>query len=385
MAGPKYDPFTRRTYGLSLRVWTPYNQSMQGWLEGIPKERDGGVVGTIPVIMSTPERAFARRRAPLNEGRPDIPMISFYMASFDYDFDRVNGFVPSHQTYELVRVPGTDRVRRVPKMLPVSINYMATLWAKHLYQVQIADWDLGSRMRPHSYINTYGADCPVYFESASDSSDLEPGSAGDRQIRRDYSFRVEGWMPLPYVEEDRLEKITIGITDDESAGDEPYGADDELDPEWELPTSAFGGVLVRQRMKEATGASALQSVPEVETWEKAQSIPSGPNGAEIGEASIRLPGGVATRDRGRVAFVFDITNLPPWTPTPGSPVLIWQPRDDTNPTGDRYGAAYLYRKIRVVGGYEFHGVAPDGRFVEPARLTSDGVTLFEAERVETML
>jgi len=382
MAGPKYDPFTRRTSGLSLRVWRAYNMAMEDWLSGISKDKDGQTYGTIPVLYATPEKAFARREAPLNEGRPDIPMISFYLTSFDLAFDRVNGFLPSFIPFERVRVPGSDRVRSVPRMLPVNISYQVNLWAKHVYEVQLVDWDLVSRMRPYSNIHVYGADCPVRLESASDSSDLEPGSTDDRQIRRDYSFRVEGWVPLPYTEDDRLKKITIGMTDDVDAGDEPEGTnDDELFPEWTLPADAAGGVLVTTRFQLDT-TTLSPGTPGVYDWEESVPLGGGTGSTEIiGTGAVRLPDGSVMADRGAVAFVFDLAHTPPWNPTPGAPLLVWQPRDETHPSGARYGSIYLYRRVRVPEGNEFHGVVPNGYFVEPARVTADGASLYEPLRV----
>lgn len=386
MAGPKYDPFSRRTFGLSLRVWTPYNRAMEGWLAGISKEKDGHVVGTIPVLYATPEKAFARREAPLNEGRPDIPMISFYLSSIDMAFDRVNGFFPSFRPFERTSVPGSDRVRSYPRMLPVNLSYSVNLWAKHIYETHLVDWDLLSRMRPYSYLNVYGADCPLYFESVSDSSDLEPGAQSDREIRRDYSFRVEGWLPLPYTEEARLQKITIGMTDDEDAGNEPENAEDQnLFPEWALPADALGGVLVTNVFGEQSNISSAR-VPEVTSWEVDRPVePHQFTGPEVeATGAVRMPDGSVISDRGSVAIAFDLAHTPPWTPTPGTPLLVWQPRNETNPSGARYGSVFLYRRVRTRDGNEFHGVVPEGHFVEPARLTANGIDLYEAERIDTL-
>jgi len=384
LAGPKYDPFSRRTFGLSLRVWTPYNRAMEGWLSGIAKEKNGHIVGTIPVVHATPEKAFARRESPLNESSPDIPMISFYLSSLDMAFDRVNGFLPSILPFERTMVPGSDRVRTHPRMLPVNLNYSVSLWAKHIYETHIVDWDLLSRMRPYSYLNVYGADCPLYFESTTDSSNLEPGASSDREIRRDYSFRIEGWLPLPYTEEARLKKITIAVTDDEGAGDEPENTEDpNLFPEWALPAGALGGVVVTQSFVKQTNVSDLR-VPKVESWEHTDTVEphhfAGPT-VETTDV-VQMPDGSVVANRGVVAIAFDLANTPPWNPSPGAPLLVWQPRDETDPGGARYGSAFLYRKIRTRDGNEFHGVVPTGRFAEPARLTANGIDLYEVERID---
>jgi hypothetical protein len=218
MSDSQYDYFSHRTLGVGFKVWAEYHSAIKTWLSDISKWRGGRIYGKYPVIYSTPELAFARDIAPLNQGNPDLPMFSFFLSSVSFNKDR--WFVPSLPglTWEKEAV-GQDadgnptEWRLYFKSLPYDLNYSISLWHKEEFEAEYADYDILSRFRPLSYVQANGADSPIHIESISDSSELEPGVAADRRLRRTYSIRVEGWLPLPWEQVSRIENISSTLTD----------------------------------------------------------------------------------------------------------------------------------------------------------------------------
>jgi len=260
MSQTRYDPFDNRTFGIGFEAWKEYNDAIYKWLSHIPKWREGRAEGEIGVVYATPERAFARQVSPPVEGRIDIPKFSFSLNSVSPDRDRQA--VPSiPEAYWYKRRVGEEWQRHL-KAMPFDLAYTINFWHKKVFEANYVDWELLSRFRPISYVMANGTNNPVHLESVVDASDLEPGVNADRVLRRTYSIRVEGWLPLPYTQVPSVESINTTFTDidpgsnlDEVIGD-PEGVFDD-------PNTQYLHDVIWQSEEGATveTAMAIQDFP----------------------------------------------------------------------------------------------------------------------------
>ena len=240
---PKYDPFSGRIDGIGFEAWKEYDDAFFAWLSNIGKFRAGSPHGTIPVVLASPEKAFAKAQIPLNEGQPDIPLISFYMTTVSLDYDK-RGLVPGHILIDKYKKT-SDQWALSGVSTPVTLTYSVTLWAKHYYEIRYVAWAILMRFKPNSFIMANGAASQILFESGSDASDLEPGAGADRSMRHDFSFRVEGWLPRQYIVADSIHKVNIGIVEGD---DETVDTDEDpnLFPEMTLQDGSGAVIMTEQ-------------------------------------------------------------------------------------------------------------------------------------------
>jgi hypothetical protein len=198
-----------RDWNYSFPWFREYNEHMMLWLSHITVERPENPK-EVPVIYQTPERAFADKLLPRVNARVDLPIISFVMTGTEFDRSRML----SYPTLVFDRTFQDGKYHLTPRPMPWNLNYNVTIWTKFQQDIDIIIYRILSRFTPSSYINPFGIASKVSFESHSDTSTLEPGEEGDRLLRHDLNFNVEGYMPLPSTEVGMIEQVNMVLTND---------------------------------------------------------------------------------------------------------------------------------------------------------------------------
>jgi hypothetical protein len=201
-----------RDWGLGYPWFKEYNQAMKLWLSHVKVHRPEEPMD-VPVIYQTPERAFADKIRPRVNKRVDLPVISFIMTGTEMDRSRYHA--PSQLIWDRIREG--DRFKLMNRPMPWNISYNVTVWTKFQEDLDTIIYRLLSRFAPHSYIAPFNMASRVNFESHSDTSILEPGEDGDRIIRHDLNFMVNGYMPLPAIETGLIEQVNLVLTDVEDS------------------------------------------------------------------------------------------------------------------------------------------------------------------------
>jgi hypothetical protein len=197
-----------RDWGIYTRWLRGYNQAMKDWLTGInlglpETEKD------IPVIMSTPQRAFAAIVRPLAESQVDIPAISFTMTGLSPEASRSK---PAFLQAQRIKIGDKWQIHH--RAQAWMINYNVTVWTQHMDDLDYVSYALLSRFTPKSYVNVSGIASELTFIGHSDNSELEPGADKDRVLRHDYQFKIDAWMQMPYNEVGSVKQIWMIMNND---------------------------------------------------------------------------------------------------------------------------------------------------------------------------
>lgn len=209
-----------RDWGIAYAWFRTYNEAMFNWLSCINLGKPD-VANDVPVLFSTPERAFADTVRPRVEGQVDIPLISFTLTGAEFDFDR---FKPSSLLFSKQQVG--DRWQLGKRAMPWELNYNVSVWTKFYEDLDIIGYYLMSRFTPKSYLLVNGRASEVSFTGHSDNSDLEPGVDEDRKLRHDYQFKVDAWMSLPFTEVGSVQRAIVVLQDNEDFDDPIDDIDD---------------------------------------------------------------------------------------------------------------------------------------------------------------
>lgn len=111
-----------------------YDQAIKNWLETFPAKDDGTVV---PVVVSTPDRAFASmRNLMVSKGHPEnmpvrnipLPFISLYRTGASFDASRNMG-ASGHVPYNYAAKTGKILQARHP--IAYLFDYRVEMWAKN--------------------------------------------------------------------------------------------------------------------------------------------------------------------------------------------------------------------------------------------------------------
>lgn len=204
-------PNSHELLGVAFQAFDSYDQAVYKWLSDIPRT-EGNPKKFVNVIRATPARAFARDISPLSEGRPDLPLISFYPQSIDFAMSRLYGWFPSCVPVEYELLPDGNYAKHF-KPLPYDITYNIAIWTKQVWEVQYIDYLLLTRFRPIAMFSVDGNACRVNMVSFSDNSNLENISQDDKMIRHELTVKIEGWLPLPYEIVPSFNRILIELQD----------------------------------------------------------------------------------------------------------------------------------------------------------------------------
>ncbi len=190
-----------------------YDQAVVEWVESAPLMRSNAV---IPVVMATPDRAFASMqdllRPTLGTKVDDIRNIPLPFASVSrsrilYDQTRFHGNKAKFD--RLARTADNKKLYQARFPAPFNIGYQVELWAKNrttlnAYELYclgaFSSFEMFLKVNMRGIWDPWGlVSVPFENEGVQDASDLEP-MEGHRVLRFTQSLLGKGWV-LAKVEE----------------------------------------------------------------------------------------------------------------------------------------------------------------------------------------
>lgn len=230
---PKRDVFRDRTLeekGLIEEIpeWIrPYLKAVYDFVQ-ISDPKDGAPV---PVVVATPERPFADEALVYEKGgkleRRDtipLPVASLMLSTHLFDASRYQGF-PERR---LQRTSDSRAMYQVEHPTPQNFIFEFDLRTKASFTMWRLEQEFESRFK-HGATVLWVDLGPIgvqrhhmTVEGPVDNSDLEPGEARDRSLRKTWTLTVEGWLVKPVVRVPTVRKTALGIVNvdnDESLGE----------------------------------------------------------------------------------------------------------------------------------------------------------------------
>lgn len=161
----------------------------------------------IPIVMATPRREYGNRR----EQHPDIDEPERQQQTVHLPSMAVGRYDvrPSETRRRLARhrkIRYSDDLNTVGASLPpiaVDISYQLDIWTRLRDDANvILTWTMSKFPRVHRWV-TVDMGWPwgekrvaIRYDGASDNTDLEPGTEGDREVRMTLDLVMEGWIPV---------------------------------------------------------------------------------------------------------------------------------------------------------------------------------------------
>lgn len=201
-------------------LFKKYSVEIKRWLSAIFHiPRLDRTNAKVKVVYATPERAIAKYVVPLRNKTTDIPVISFYLANFNYQPEKNT----IGENLELILDKDNNVARRMRPLQVYQLTYVINVWTKLQIDMDIVLYQLLSQFTPmrwlavdseidyqeydflkHPVNGPYqngekrrpGQWVPLRIDSVTDTSNLEPGEAGERVIRTDINL-VCDWAYLP--------------------------------------------------------------------------------------------------------------------------------------------------------------------------------------------
>lgn len=226
----------------SYPIFAEYHLYIKRWLkEKMTLPRLENSDRKVPVVYSTPRRAFAMGSsseeegdvggepfyAPPSQGNNWLPVISFHMTSMEPIMGKT---IPYEHVLTQKIKDNNDRVigyKKNKPLLPYTINYVATVYAGLMQDMDILTYKLSSEFRPNCYLwigpedkvddGTAGLWAHMVLDSVTDGTEYEPGDIGERVVRKDFSWTVtEAYVPTsePVIDERIIREVYTDIMDD---------------------------------------------------------------------------------------------------------------------------------------------------------------------------
>lgn len=203
-----------------------YDQAIKNWLETFPSKDDGT---TVPVVVSTPDRAFSSmRNLMVAKGHPEnmpvrnipLPFISLYRTGAQFDARRnmgASGHVPN--TF------GYGNTKNLQGRFPLAylLEYRVEMWAKNqqtlnTFQEHIA---IGFSTGFENVISADMSEAGYYDDfqvplvnNGIIFSGVEEPEQGHRVMRQVLNMNLRGWIFGPRSEVGKVGEIIIDYCDD---------------------------------------------------------------------------------------------------------------------------------------------------------------------------
>lgn len=203
-----------------------YDQAVKNWLETFPSKDDGT---TVPVVVSTPDRAFSSmRNLMVSKGHPEnmpvrsipLPFISLYRTGAQFDARRnmgASGHVPKTFDY------GNTRNLQGRFPLAYILEYRVEMWAKNQQTLNTFQEHLSLAFNT-GFENFISADLSSagYYEDFSVPlvnegiifSGVEEPEQGHRVMRQILNMSLRSWIFGPRSEVGKVGQIIIDYVDD---------------------------------------------------------------------------------------------------------------------------------------------------------------------------
>ena len=202
-------------------IFAEYHYYVKMWLKSFMSLPRLDVLSKeIPVVYSTPRRAFAMGSsspeagdpggepyfAPPSQGNNWLPVISFHMSASTPILGKT---IPYEHVLTRQLKDNNDTVvgyKRTKPMLPYEVTYSATLYCGLMQDSDILLFRFMSEFRPQCYLwigpdnavndTDQGLWAHMLLDSVTDGTEYEPGDIGERVVRKDLSWRItEAYVP----------------------------------------------------------------------------------------------------------------------------------------------------------------------------------------------
>lgn len=216
-------------------IFAEYHYYMKQWFKALmelPRVTDQGL--TIPVVYSTPRRAFALGSseenlgdaggeplyAPPNQGNNWLPILTFHMTGMTPVLEKT---IPYEHVLTYPIKDNNDNVVGYKKNKPFlvyELTYNATLYTALMQDMDILLFKVATEFRPQAHLwigpsdavndGTKGIWAHVILDSVTDGTEYEPMDIGERVVRKDFTFRItEAYAPTtePVIDEGIIKEV----------------------------------------------------------------------------------------------------------------------------------------------------------------------------------
>lgn len=181
----------------------------------------------IPVVYSSPRRAFALGGselaeggtggeplyAPPNEGNNFLPIMTFRLNAIAPQLGKT---IPYEHVLTQQVKDNNDNVIGYTKSKPLlvyELGYMATLYTALLQDADILMFKFLTEFKPNANVwigpcdkagnNDFGVWAPMILEGVADATEYEPLDIGERVVRKDFSWTIQdAFVPTTEAEID---------------------------------------------------------------------------------------------------------------------------------------------------------------------------------------
>jgi len=230
-----YDEFIKTYEGHGVDVikqdeqaFRKYSEAIIEWLKDLNLQipRDDKYLD-VEIIYAYPMKANALKGAPshlpdgqkiknldeklvdLRENRTNIPIISFYLSDFSFDWPRE---LPTHMRYSKQKMYESGnqmKATRYQKDRPFELTYSFSLWTKYKADMNYLWQQFLSEFGPNKYFRVDNQDIPMKLNSITDVSDLESKDGAEQLVRWDIRCAMEGWLKVDKVEVDTVKTQVV--------------------------------------------------------------------------------------------------------------------------------------------------------------------------------
>lgn len=209
-------------------IFAEYSFYIKKWLESLMQlPRITALSQEIPIVYSSPRRAFALGGSelteggeggeplysPPNEGNNFLPIMTF----------RLNGITPvlgktipyEHVLVQEVKDNNNNVIgySKGKPLLVYEVGYIATLYAALMQDADILMFKFLTEFRPNANLwigpcdkagdNAYGVWAHMILEGIADATEYEPLDIGERVVRKDFSWTItDAFVPTTESEID---------------------------------------------------------------------------------------------------------------------------------------------------------------------------------------
>lgn len=220
-------------------IFAEYNYYMKRWLQSVmqlPRITNQGL--EIPVVYSSPRRAFALGGselaeggeggeplyAPPNEGNNFLPIMTFRITAMTQVLGKT---VPYEHVLSKQIKDNNNNVTGYNKskpMLVYEVGYIGTLYTALMQDADMLVFRFLSEFKPNSYLwvgpcdkagdDNYGVWAHMTLDGVADATEYEPLDIGERVVRRDFSWTItDAFVPTtePVFDSNIIEEVYTDI------------------------------------------------------------------------------------------------------------------------------------------------------------------------------
>jgi len=135
----------------------------------------------------------------LNEGRVRLPLAAITRESFEFNQDK---FSPTYHSmsFRYMNKAGTLAAKYY-RPVPFLVKYSMIVWTEFKRDAEYVNYQIATRFNPIAEFRMFDAhlagNVQLRFEGGSDASDKETGFDQQANVRYEFSFTAEAWLPLP--------------------------------------------------------------------------------------------------------------------------------------------------------------------------------------------